>query len=89
MQKSLSTKSKVVKHSSKGQITIPKVFLDQMGLSKGQDILILFTDNHLEISNQQAKRKQRLNQFIPTTLNTSTVHFSDTHNDTYDPKNTL
>lgn len=54
--------TKDVKISSKGQITLPKAFLDQMDLSYGQSVIIQFAENRLEIINKQSNLKAKINR---------------------------
>jgi bifunctional DNA-binding transcriptional regulator/antitoxin component of YhaV-PrlF toxin-antitoxin module len=77
--------TKDVKISSKGQITLPKAFLDQMDLSYGQNVIIQFAQDRLEIINKQSKRIQKLREFKPVKLGTGKiVNYSETHNEIYD-----
>ena len=76
---------KDVKISSKGQITLPKAFLDQMNLSHGQNVIIQFAQNRLEIINKQTERTEKLRNFMPIKIGTGKkVNYSDTHNEIYD-----
>lgn len=56
----LSKTIKIAKVSSKGQITLPKLFLDKLGLSYGEFITISLNDNKLEIVNQKQTLKQKI-----------------------------
>ena len=79
------TKSKVIKISSKNQITIPKQFLDYMNLTGGSNITIQFQNGKIEIINQKEVAKNRLKNFKPYNLGDGiVVDISATHNDIYD-----
>jgi bifunctional DNA-binding transcriptional regulator/antitoxin component of YhaV-PrlF toxin-antitoxin module len=77
--------TKIAKISSKGQITLPKVFLDQMGLDHNQDIIIRLVDGKIEISNKQKIQQEKLKNLLPIDLGDSqTVYLSQNHNEIYD-----
>jgi bifunctional DNA-binding transcriptional regulator/antitoxin component of YhaV-PrlF toxin-antitoxin module len=55
-----TVQTKDVKISSKGQITLPKAFLDQMDLCHGQSVIIQFAQDRLEIINKQNNLKHKI-----------------------------
>jgi bifunctional DNA-binding transcriptional regulator/antitoxin component of YhaV-PrlF toxin-antitoxin module len=81
----MKVQTKEIKISSKGQITLPKSFLDQMDLSHGQSVVIQFAEDRLEIINKKRKRIQKLKNFKPIKLGTGKkANYSTTHNEIYD-----
>jgi bifunctional DNA-binding transcriptional regulator/antitoxin component of YhaV-PrlF toxin-antitoxin module len=60
--------TKDVKISSKGQITLPKAFLDQMDLSYGQNVIIQFAQDRLEIINKQSDLNAKINKLAGSIL---------------------
>jgi AbrB family looped-hinge helix DNA binding protein len=81
----INTIEKIAKISSKGQITLPKSFLDQMGLGHNQDIIIKLIDGKIEITNKQKIQQNKLKNLTAIDLGSSkTVYLSQNHNDIYD-----
>ena len=77
--------TKTSKISSKGQITLPKALLDKMGLEYGQNVLIDFVGNVIQIQNKQKVQASKIKKFKPVSLGKKeTVYFSENHNDIYD-----
>ncbi len=77
--------NKSVKISSKGQITLPKIFLNKLGLQNGNSVLIEFSNNQIQISNKQRIEQNKLLKFKPIKLGLpEKMNFSETHNDIYD-----
>lgn len=77
--------NKSVKISSKGQITLPKIFLNKLGLQNGNSVLIEFSNNQIQISNKQRIEQNKLLKFKPIKLGLpKKMNFSETHNDIYD-----
>jgi bifunctional DNA-binding transcriptional regulator/antitoxin component of YhaV-PrlF toxin-antitoxin module len=60
----LTKLNKQVKVSSKGQITLPKIFLQRLGLDYGQFISISLNKDKLEIVNQRQILKQKINNLV-------------------------
>ncbi len=60
----MSPNSKTIKISSKGQITLPKSFLDNLGLSYGQNILIQYIDNKIYIINHRQLELSKIDSII-------------------------
>ncbi len=56
----LTKTRKVAKVSSKGQITLPRLFLDKLNLNYGDFITISLNDHKLEIFNQKQALKQKI-----------------------------
>ncbi len=83
--KSLAIKSKQVKISSKGQITLPKAFLDKLDLKNNGEVLISLGDQKIEITNQKQVFKNKIQTFKPIQTGSKTVlNLSSSHNDIYD-----
>lgn len=79
------TISKSVRVSSKGQITIPKILLEELEVQKGQDVLLEFVNGRIQLLNAKKAWKQKLANFKPVSLGLKNkVNFSGTHNDIYD-----
>ena len=81
----LTKTSKLLKISSKNQITIPVQWLNNMGLDSGNSILLEYANGKIQLINAQQIKKDKLKNFQPIVLDdTKQVNFSDTHNDIYD-----
>ena len=81
----LTKTSKLLKISSKNQITIPVQWLNNMGLGSGNSILLEYANGKIQLINTQQIKKDKLKNFQPIVLgDTKQVNFSDTHNDIYD-----
>ena len=83
--KSLTIKSKQVTISSKGQITLPKAFLDKLDLKNNQEVLISLGNQKIEITNQKQVFKNKIQNFQPIHTGSKTVlNLSNSHNDIYE-----
>ncbi len=81
----LPSNQKIVKISSKGQITLPKAFLTKIGLDNGQNILVQLANNRIEIINEQKNNINKLQKFKPISIGGIVkVNFSGEHNEIYD-----
>jgi bifunctional DNA-binding transcriptional regulator/antitoxin component of YhaV-PrlF toxin-antitoxin module len=57
-------KSKKVKISSKGQITLPKSFLEELDLDSDQFIQIVVNNHKIEITNSKESIKDKLKKLV-------------------------
>jgi len=59
-----SQKIKSVKVSRKGQITLPKAFLKDLGINYGDIITIGLADDAMQLFNQKKQVKNKINQLL-------------------------
>ncbi len=82
--KTLLKTTKVVKLSSKHQITIPVSMLKSMEISGGDNLILDYVNGKIEIVNQKKLQRQKFINFKPIRLeNDDIVCFSENHNDIY------
>jgi bifunctional DNA-binding transcriptional regulator/antitoxin component of YhaV-PrlF toxin-antitoxin module len=79
--------TKKVKVSSKGQLifTIPKDYLKEIDVKTGDELVVEFLSDKIQIHNQRQQFKKKIKNFKPVTIGgNKKVDFSSTHNDIYD-----
>ncbi len=80
----MTNNTKLLKISTKNQITIPVRWLKNMGLNQGNSILLEYIDGKIQLINAQQIKTDKLKNFKPIVLNDpKKVDFSNTHNDIY------
>ena len=80
----MTNNTKLLKISTKNQITIPVQWLKNMGLNQGNSILLEYIDGKIQLINAQQIKIDKLKNFQPVVLSDpKKVNFSDTHNEIY------
>ena len=81
----MTNTTKLLKISTKNQITIPVQWLKNMGLNQGNSILLEYIDGKIQLINAQKIKIDKLKKFQPIVLNDpKKVDFSNIHNEIYD-----
>lgn len=79
--------TKKIKVSGKGQLifTLPKDYLKEIGVKTGDELVVEFLSDKIEIHNQRQQFKKKIKNFKPVSIGSKKqVDFSSSHNDIYD-----